>query len=227
MPFMTLGPDGGMGGPAGASYSGIFAIAPREGLVTTLSDLRFSGWVGPQEGRWVVTIPSRLSGAVARDKMTPPLVARAISAATNDASCYVLVRQDKLLQLQAYAGGEPILTYYSDPTIVDPYNDELSASPMGAQDAPALAAALGKPDVGEELEELLDEQLSESENESERLIKVLRLLEAPTWVVSSDALPQDIPAGPLAKELTRLGAGRPGIQGRVDDAVRGIVRKKK
>lgn len=227
MRFMTIGPDGGMGGPSGSSYCGIFSTAAREGLVTHLSRLRFSGWVGPQEGSWVVAVPTRLRGAVAGDKMTAADVARALSAAGDEPAFCAAVRDDKLLQLQAYDAGEALMTYYSDPTIADPYNDDLTSDPMGAQDAPALAAALGRPEVGEELEELLEEELGESENESERITKVLRLLGAPTWVVSSEALPKDVPAGPRAKDFTRLGAGKEGVSGRFDEAVRGIVRKKK
>jgi hypothetical protein len=227
MHFMTIGPDGGSGGPAGFSYCGIFSLAPREGLVTTLSQLRFSGWVGPQEGPWVVAVPTRLRGAVAGERMTAADVARALSAADGSVAFCAIVREDKLLQLQAYASGEAILTYYSDPTVVDPYNDELTSDPMGAEDAPTFAAAVGRPEAGDDLTEILSEELGTSENESERITRVLRLLEAPTWLVASDALPKDVPAGPRAKDFTRLGAGRAGVQGRLDDAVRGLVRKKK
>jgi hypothetical protein len=227
MHFMTLAPDGGLGGPAGSSYCGIFSTAPLETFVTSLTRMRFSGWVGPQEDGWVVAVPSRVRGAVAGNKMTGPEVARAVSADDGGTAFCAIVLGDALLQLQAYTAGDVLLTYYSDPTVLDPTNDELMSDPMGADDAPALARAVGKPDVGDELEELLAEPLSESENESERLTQVLRLLGAPTWIVAADALPKDVPSGPRAKEFTRLGAGKEGVQGRIDDALRGIVRKKK
>lgn len=227
MHFMTIGPDGGRGGPAGATYGGIYTTSPREAFVTSLAALRFSGWVGPQQGDWVVAVPTRVRGAVAGRKMTAADVARAVSAEGGGTAFCALVVSDKLLQIQAYTAGEPILAYYSDPTLFDPYNDELTSDPMGARDAPALAQAVRKPEVGEELEEVLDEYLSESENESERITKVLRLLGAPTWIVAADALPRDVPAGPRAKEFTRLGAGKEGVQGLLDHAVRGVVRKKR
>lgn len=227
MRFMTIGPDGGQGGPAGSSYCGIFSAAPREALLTVLADLRFSGWVGPQQEGWVVSVPTRVRGAVAGSKMTAPDVARELSRRGGGASFSATVIQDRLLELHAYDDGERLLSYYSDPTVVDPYNDELSPDPMGAQDAPAFAAAAGRPDAGADLEELLEEPLSSSEIESERITKVLRLLGAPTWVVSADALPKDVPAGPRAKEFTHLGAGKEGVRGHLDDALRGIVRKKK
>jgi hypothetical protein len=224
---MTLGPDGGAGGPAGSTYAGIYAIGPREAVVTALSDLRFTGYVGPQEGPWVVLVCLRVRGAVAGDKMTSAQVARALSAASGGAAFTVVVLDDRMLNIEAFGSGERVLTYYSDPTVEFPYNDELTPEPMGAENAPAFAAALGRAEIAEELEELLGEELGESENESERLTRVLRLIGAPAWIVAAETLPKSVPSGPSAKEFTRLGAGKEGVTGRLDDAVRGLVRKKK
>lgn len=227
MRFMTIAPDGGQGGPTGFSYCGIFSTAPHETLLTALADLRFSGWLGPQQGRWVVAVPSRVRGAVAGNKMTAPDVARHLAEHGDGLTFSATVIGDKLLELHVYRASDRVMTYYSDPTVVDPYNDELSPTPMGAQDAPAFAEAAGLPGIGDDLEELLEEELTSSENESERITKVLRMLEAPTWIVAAEALPKDVPAGPRAKEFTRLGAGKEGVLGQIDDALRGIVRKKK
>lgn len=227
MTIGTIGPDGGLGGPAGSTYCGIFAIAPREGVLTTLSELRFSGFVGPQEGPWVVSVCLRVRGAVAGDKMTSGHVARALSAASGVGAFNLIVVDDKMLNIEAFVAGERVMRYYSDPTVAFPFNEELSPEPMGAQDAHAFAAGVDKPEVAMELEESLAEELGESENESERVTRLLRLLGAPSWIVAAEALPKSVPSGPGAKEFTRLGAGKPGVTGRLDDAVRGIVRKKK
>jgi hypothetical protein len=223
----TLGPDGGVGGPAGSTYCGIFTLAPQEAVLGALSDLRFSGYVGPQEGPWVVAVCLRVRGAVAGDKMTSADVARALSAASGGAAFNLIVLDDKMLNIEAYRSGELVMSYYSDPTVEYPHNDELMPEPIGAQDAPAFAAALGAPELAEGLEELLGEELGESENESERVTRVLRLIGAPAWIVAAETLPKAVPSGPAAKEFTRLGAGKEGVSGRLDDAVRGIVRKKK
>ncbi len=224
---MTLGPDGGSGGPVGSTYAGIYTLAPREAVVTALSELRFSGYVGPQEGPWVVLVCLRVRGAVAGDKMTSADVARALSAASGGVAFTVVVVDDKMLNIEAFTSGEPVLRYYSDPTVAFPYNDALMPEPMGVEDTPALAAALGRAEIAEELEELLGEELGESENESERVTRVLRLIGAPAWIVAAETLPKSVSSGPGAKEFTRLGAGKEGVTGRMDEAVRGLVRKKK
>ena len=45
--------------------------------------------------------------------------------------------------------------------------------------------------------------------------------------LASTSLPKDVPGGPRAKEMLKLGAGKEGVAGAVDNAVRGLVRKKK
>lgn len=224
---MTVYGGDTIGGPTGFTYSGIFTRGTREDVLGALATMRFSGWVGPQEGDWVVAVPTRTHGAVAGEKMRAPDVARALAAMAGSASFAVTVEHDKLLRLWAYDDATEIGEYLSDPTVAYPYDDEVGPDPDGAEHAPAIAASCGAPDAGEDLEELLAEQLSESVNESERLTAVLRLLSVPDWVVASDSLPKDVPGGPRAKQFTKLGAGKEGVVGSVDAAVRGLVRKKK
>lgn len=227
MRFMAfIAPPADTDRPEGPTYCGILAVVPRADLVQTLTAVRFSGYVGPQEGPWVVTVCLRPRGAVAGKGMTAAQVARAVSAALGTVTFTVLVHRDLMLSIEAFLAGEPVLTYCSDPTVADPSDEELLPEPVGAQEAPAFAAALGDPGVATELEELLGEELGESENESERVTRVLRLIGAPAWIVAAETLPKKVPSGPGAKEFTRLRAGKAGVPGRVDGAVREIVRRK-
>ena len=52
------------------------------------------------------------------------------------------------------------------------------------------------------------------------------MLGLPAWIVAAGALPQDIPTGPKAAELTRLRGGAPGYAGRtVGPALRAVRRR--
>jgi hypothetical protein len=224
---MTVYGGDSIGGPAGFTYCGIFVAAERPGVVAALGEMRFSGWVGPQEDEWVVLVPSRTHGAVAGNKRTAADVAQALSATAGGPALAALVEDDKLLLLWAYSAGVPIGAYVSDPTVARPWDDEASIEPEGAEHAPAIAAAWGAPEKADDLEEVLAEELGESTNESERITGILRLLAMPDWIVAAASLPKDVPGGPRAKSFTKLGAGKEGVTGAVDAAVRGIVRKKK
>jgi hypothetical protein len=224
---MTVYGGDSIGGPTGFTYSGIFVAAERSAVLAALAELRYTGWVGPQEGRWVVLVPSKVHGAVAGEKRTAPDVAQALSATAGAPALAALVEHDKLLLMWAYSAGEAVGTYVSDPTVARPWDDEASIEPEGSEHAPAIAAAWGVPEKAHDLEELLAEELGESTNESERVTSVLRLLAMPDWIVASDSLPKDVPGGPRAKAFTRLGAGKEGVTGALDAAVRGLARRKK
>lgn len=224
---MTVYGGDAIGGPTGFTYSGIYVRAEREQVLAALSALRFTGWVGPQEDAWVIAVPTRTKGAVAGEKRTVNEVAAELGARCGSAAIALTVEHDKLLLLWSYDGPQPIGMYISDPTVYSPYDDEATVDPIGAEQAPLIAAAAGRPDAAEDLEELLDEVLSESTNESERITAVLRLLQMPDWIVAAESLPKSVPGGPRAQEFTRLGAGKEGVAGTVDAAVRGLVRKKK
>lgn len=223
---MTVYGGEAIGGPSGFTYTGIFTRGSREDVLATLTALRFSGWVGPQEADWVVAVPTRAHGAVAGDKMRPDDVARALAAAVRSASLAVTVDDDRLLRMWSFDGDADLGDYLSDPTVAFPYDDEVGPDPIGADNAPGIAAACGRPDAAEDLEDLLAEHLGESENESERLTAVCRLLGMPDWLVAAASLP-NVPGGPKAAEVTKLGAGKEGVAGAVDAAIRGLVRKKK
>jgi hypothetical protein len=114
----------------------------------------------------------------------------------------------------------------SDPSRDHPDSTDILDEPLGVDLAPALAEACGRGDAADELTDLLSENLdTDSRIESERLIEILRLLELPRWLVSVSSLPRDIPAGPRAGELTRLGAGRDGLRGLVGRRASDVVRR--
>ncbi len=95
---------------------------------------------------------------------------------------------------------------------------------------PAAAAwsASARPQTAGELAELLAEQLDpDSVIESERLGAVLRLLRLPTWLVAASALPRDVPTGPRAADMTRLGAGVPGLAGWVCGRAVNLLRRRR
>ena len=57
---------------------------------------------------------------------------------------------------------------------------------------------------------------------------MLRLLGLPSWLVAVSSLPRDVPTGPRADELTRLGAGATGFRGRVRGrAAEVVVRRRR
>jgi len=59
------------------------------------------------------------------------------------------------------------------------------------------------------------------------LSTVLRLLGLPRWLVAAGSLPRDPPTGPRARDLTRLGAGVPGLLGRVRGRAVNVVRRRR
>jgi hypothetical protein len=127
-----------------------------------------------------------------------------------------------------WSGAEEIGRYLSDPSREPDAGREVLSDPYGAEHAEAFAAACGRPDVAEDLAEVLADELDpDSVIESERLARVLRLLGMPTWLVAVAALPKDIPTGPRAADLARLGAGIPGITGWFAGRAAEVVRRRR
>jgi hypothetical protein len=222
------------GEPVGHSYAGLYARADRPAVVEALAQARFSGWVGPQEDRWVLSVAERPAGPVAGQGRDVDALAEHVAGALTTVTLAVRVHQDRVLRLtgwdgrQRAAGAVSLGTYVSDPTIEAPDDDDLWAEPQGAHHAQSFLTAYGAPDPDDELGELLAETLDpESVFESERLAGVLRVLQLPGWLVSALSLPGDVPAGPRRGELTRLGAGRSGVGGRVTGALTRVVRRTK
>ncbi len=209
---------------AGLSYAGMFVRAGHDAVLAWLGDRRFTGWLGPQEGDWVLVVAEQPDGPVAGEGRT---LLGAAAEAARDLSTVALavrVRRDVVLHLDGWDGtgddgAEPpreLGGYVSDPSGNAENPDEVYPEPEGAHHAQAYAAACGQEQAGADLFDLLAEELdTDSVFESERLDSVLRLLDLPRWLISAASLPKDVPAGPRRSEVVRLGAGRTGAAGRV------------
>ena len=227
---MTSAADSDLEGPAGYTYAAVLVRADvpdaHAVVLGALRGLRFSGWVAPPRDGWSVAVPATGGGTVATQRRGVVGVAEAVAESVPEATVVaVRVLRDRQLVVAAWVDGAEVGRYVSDPS-AEPWADaEVLSDPVGAEDAQAFAEACGRPEAGEDLAELLAEELdTDSEIESERLGRVLRMLGLPTWVVAASSLPRDVPTGPRTRDLTRLGAGVPGplgwVAGRAADVVR-------
>ncbi|GAB2623450.1 hypothetical protein GCM10027067_39650 [Pseudactinotalea suaedae] len=219
-------------GVAGLSYSGVYAAAERDRVIAALGELRFTGYIGPQEGTWVLSIAGNPLGKVAGQKRRIHDVARDLAATLDVVTLAAEVSQDSRLRVWAFDGEDALPSYDSHPPeedeaggmALDDFGNPIMSGGGGFVDnemvAVSLLSTFGAEDPDGTLGELLDEDLGEDTNESERLTSVLRVLGLPTWIVSSDSLPRRVPGGPDKGEMLRLGAGKPGVQGFFADALR-------
>lgn len=219
-------------GPAGLSYAGIVVRldAPavgRQQVLDALRALRFTGWLGPEEQGWVVAVAQRGAGTVAAQRRGVLGVAEDLAGRLGATLVAVRVAADRQLALSVWVDGEEVGRYVSDPS--HGLSDQTVLSdPLGAEHAGDFASAVGRPEAGDDLAELLaDELAGEDEIESERLSRVLRLLGLPDWLVAASSLPRDVPGGPRSREFTRLGAGRPGIAGRLAGSAAQVARARR
>lgn len=235
----------------GVSCAGVYTAADRERVVEVLASLGFSGWIGPAQGRWVLVVAENPLGKVAAGKRTIDEVGRDLAATTGALTLVAQIRRDEALRLWLYNGdqrvatvdtnppepefgagpghdefggavtldefGEPMLEEFGEPVGMAMFEDDSD----GLTYAP-IAQALEVPEVSEELTELLEDELSEDESESERLTAMARLLGLPTWLVSATSLPKDIWGGPRREEMIRLQVGRQGAAG----ALHGFVTRR-
>src|SRR5699024_10755451 len=107
--------------------------------------------------------------------------------------------------------GEPMMDPFGEP-VGAPGEAQMADDGEEFEHAP-LARVLGHPEAAEELTDLLEDELSEDESESERLTALARLVGLPTWLVAATSLPKDIWGGPRREEFLRLQAGRTGAAG--------------
>ena len=218
-------------GPAGHTYAGLIVRLPaadgRAQVLQALRDLRFTGWLGPEQDGWLVAVAARGAGTVAARRRGVLGVAEDLAGRLDATLVAVRVADDRQLVLSLWAGGEEAGRYVSDPSH-GLRDAEVLTDPLGAEHAAAFAAAAGRPEAAEELGELLAEELDpDSVIESERLTRVLRLLRLPEWLVAAASLPRDVPGGPRAGEFTRLGAGVPGLGGRLVGRVAQVTRTRR
>lgn len=216
--FMPLSSDSSPdnAGTSGDSYGAIFlpADAPLDLVRDTLRGIRFTGWIADPDADWLTILGDPGDGVIASGRRGVIEVAAELAARTNGPALAVRVRRDRQLAIVAWLGADELGRYDSDPSHEPGADDEVLSDPIGAAHADDFATLCGRPDIAEQLSELLDEELeTDSVFESERLTGVLRLLGLPGWLVAAGALPHDIPTGPRAAQLTRLRAGATGVGG--------------
>jgi len=214
-------------GPAGYTYAAIL-LRSADSLLAPLREIRFSGWVAPSEDGWQIVVPAAGAGTVAAGRRGVVGVAEWLAARTGGPVLALRVVLDRQLALVVWAGGEETGRYVSDPSQEPGADNDLLDQPVGAEAAYAIAEACGRPQAADDLADLLAEHLDpDSVIESERLGRLLRLLGLPTWLVAAAHLPRSIPTGPSSADLTRLGAGRPGLRGRLANRLADVVRKRR
>jgi hypothetical protein len=215
-------------GPAGYSYGAVIVRTDvREPVLARLREIGFSGWVAPPADGWLVVVPESAEAAVAAGRRGVVGVGEAL-AGTAGSVLAVRVLHDRQLALVAWADGQEVARYVSDPSREPGAGADVHDDAVGVEGADAIAEACGRPGAGEELAELLDEGLDPDEEiESERLSRVLGVLGLPAWIVSAWVLPTRMPVGPSPRELMRLGAGRLGVGGWLAGrAVRAVRRRR-
>jgi hypothetical protein len=227
VPFGVV--PGTTGGPSGYTYGAVVVRAAdqRDRLLAALRAIRFSGWVGFPEDGWILAVAARAGGAVAAGRRGLLDVGEELASELDTTVVAVRVLRDRQLVLGVWSGGDEVGRYVSDPAY-GLGDDEVLPFPIGVEHADAFAEAVGRREAADELGELLAEELDpESVIESERLTGVLRTLALPGWLAASVALPRDVPGGPRAGELTRLGAGVPGVAGRLVGRAVEVVRSRR
>ena len=232
-------PVGGRGGDvaglSGYTYAGVVVRldgvpsgrpCTRQDVLAALREVRFSGWLGQPEGGWLVAVAFSGDGTVAAGRRGVVGVGKWLADRLAATVLAVRVVTDRQLLVVLWVDREEVGRYVSDPSYGLGADDDTLPDPLGVEHAAAFAAACGHPEVAEDLAELLAEELDpESVIESERLAGVLRLLGLPRWLVAASSLPRDVPTGPRASDVTRLGAGVPGLLGWVCGRAADLVRR--
>ena len=224
-----------VGGPEGYTYAAIISSPPGAlppeavagEVLGALREIRFSGWLAPPHDSRQIAIAASGDRVVAAGRRGVVGAAEALATRLAGTVLAIRVLDDRQLVLVAWADGDEVGRYVSDPSREPGAPDDVLPEPLGAEHAVAFAEAFGRPEAAADLAEVLGEELDpESVIESERLARVLRLLGLPTWLVAAATLPRDIPTGPSAREMTRLGAGVPGLPGRLLGLVVRLVRRR-
>jgi hypothetical protein len=237
MAYPLIGRGGDVGGPSGYTYAavlvrmdGVPSGRPSTGhdVLAELREIRFSGWLGQQEDGWLVAIVRHGDATVAAGRRGVIGVGEWLAGRLATVTFAVRVVADRQLLIALWVDGEEAGRYLSDPSYGLGSEDDTLPDPLGVEHAAAFAAACGHPEAAGDLAKLLTEQLDpESVIESERLGAVLRLLGLPRWLVAASSLPRDVPTGPRARDMTRLGAGVSGFFGLVCGRAVDLVRRRR
>jgi hypothetical protein len=234
MVLPAYGGDSEVGlGPAGHTYAAVAVrldsgATTRDDLQAALREVRFSGWLAQPEDGWLVAVTASGAGTIAAGRRGVAGLAEWLAGRVTSPILAIRVLADRQLLLALWADGDEVGRYLSDPSREPGADDDVLSAPLGAEHAAVMADALGHPDKAKDLAELLAEELDpDSFIESERLARVLRLFHLPTWLVAAATLPRDIPTGPRSRDMTRLGAGVPGLAGRLTGWAVNVVRKRR
>lgn len=230
MTFPLAASPGPADGSSGYSYGAVL-VAAADGVPVlveqVLRGIRFSGWIAPPRDGWVVAVGDPGAGVVAESRGGVIEVAAAVARRVPGTVVAVQVRRDRQLAIVAWRDGDEVARYCSDPAQEPDAEREVLTEPVGADGAPEIADAVGRRDAGEELFEILDDEIdTDSVFESERLRRVLALLGLPRWIVAAGELPRDIPTGPRSGELLRLRAGETGFAGLLRNGVVARLRRR-
>jgi hypothetical protein len=232
-------PAGGrdVGGPSGYTYAGVVVRldgvpsgrpCTRQDVLIALREVRFSGWLGQPEDGWLVAVAAFGDGTVAAGRRGVVGVGESLAGRLAATVLAVRVVTDRQLLMGLWVDREEVGRYVSDPSYGLDADDDTLPEPLGVEHAAAFAAACGHPEAADDLGELLAEQLDpDSVIESERLGGVLGLLGLPRWLVAAASLPADVPTGPRARDMTRLGAGVPGLLGWVCGRAVNLIRRRR
>ena len=237
MTYAFVAGGGEFGRPTGYTYAALAVrldgvpsgrSCGRPDVLAALRQVRFSGWLARPEDGWLIAVAADGAGTVAAGRRGVAGVGEWLAGRLGVTVVAVRVVADRQLLLAVWAGGVEVGRYLSDPSYGLGADDDTVPDPLGVEHSAAFAAACGHPDAAEDLAELLAEELdADSVIESERLAGVLRVLELPRWPVAASSLPRDVPAGPLARDLTRLGAGRIGPAGWLCGRAADVVRRRR
>jgi hypothetical protein len=217
-------------GPSGYSYAAVLVRVTHdpdaaEVARAILRDMRFSGWVARPEHGWLAVVPDGV-GTVAAGRRGVVGVGEALAHASGAATLAFRVLEDRQLVVVAWDAGREVLRYVSDPSREPFAAIDVVDDPIGVEGAEALAEVCGHPDVGQELTELLAAPLDHTEQiESERLGRLLRLLQLPGWLVTAWRLPRSMVSGPPRRDLLRMRRGRTGPVGWTVDHFMGVGRR--
>lgn len=220
-------------GPEGHTYAAVVVQldsgpVARDDVLAALREIRFSGWLAQPEDGWLVAVAASGAGTVAAGRRGVAGVAEELAGRLTGTVLAIRVLADRQLLLAVWTEGAEVGRYVSDPSREPGAEDDVRPDPFGVEQAAGFAESLGRPEQAGDLAELLADELDpDSFIESERLARVLRLLGLPTWLVAAATLPGDIPTGPRTRDMTRLGAGVPGLLGRPSGWAVNIIRRRR
>lgn len=88
----------------GHSYSGLFVRADHDAVLDRLTEHRFSGWLGPQEGSWVLAVAEKPGGPVAGSGLSLLSLAGTLAQELSTVTIAARVERDRMLRLDGFDG---------------------------------------------------------------------------------------------------------------------------